>query len=126
MGTGLKVATFQQRFATLFEESEKTITELSKELHISNQTVSAWKTGARSPKEPTVIAIAKHFRVNVAWLMGFDVDKYEAVEKPPHFVIQNIKQFGHLLQYMTQDEYDFVVAAFDKARERMRAKGIEP
>ena len=126
MGTGLKVATFQQRFAALFEESEKTITELSKELHISNQTVSAWKTGARSPKEPTVIAIAKHFRVNVAWLMGYDVDKYEAVEEPAHIVIQNMEQFSHLLQYMTLDEYDFVVAAFDKARERMRAKGIEP
>lgn len=126
MGTGLKVATFQQRFAQLFEESEKTTTALAKELHISNQTVSAWKIGTRSPKEPTIIAIAKYFGVTVPWLMGFDVDKYEAVEEPAHFVIQNIKQFSHLMQYMTQDEYDFVIAAFDKAHERMKEKGIEP
>lgn len=126
MGTGLKVATFQQRFSTLFEESEKTTTALSKELHISNQTVSAWKTGARSPKAPTVIAIAKYFRVNVAWLMGFDVDKYEAMDETNHIVIHNMDQFSHLMQYMTQEEYEYVVAAFDKAHQRMKEKGIEP
>ena len=56
--------------------------------------------------------------------MGFDVEKTGAKAAKP-IVIQNMKQFGHLLQYMTQEEYDFVVAAFEKARERMRAKGIE-
>ena len=126
MGTGTKVATFQQRFAALFEESEKTITQLSKELHISNQTVSAWKTGARSPKEPTIITIARHFRVNVAWLMGFDVDKYETIEESNHIVIKNMDQFSHLLQYMTQEEYETVVTAFDMAYQRMKEKGKEP
>lgn len=75
MSTGRKVSTFKERFSTLFDESEKTIIELAKELHVSNQTVSAWKTGTRSPKEPTIIAIANHFGVKVDWLMGFDVPK---------------------------------------------------
>ena len=51
--------------------------DLSKDLHVSNQTISAWKVGARSPKEPTIIAIADHFGVSVKWLMGFDVPKYD-------------------------------------------------
>ena len=124
--TGLKVATFKERFNELCENNPQNASRIADDLRVSRQTVSAWRSGYRSPKEPTIIAIAKHFHVTVPWLMGFDVDKYETVEKHTHFVIQNMEQFGHLMQYMTQDEYDFVVAAFDKARERMREKGIEP
>lgn len=78
-----KVATFKERFSALFDESGKTIVDLSKELHVSNQTVSAWKLGERSPKEPTIIAIANYFGVSVQWLMGFDVDKSQTKEVKP-------------------------------------------
>lgn len=77
MSTSLKVSTFRERFAELYSESEKTMKDLSKDLHVSNQTISAWCVGTRSPKEPTIIAIADHFGVSVKWLMGFDVPKYE-------------------------------------------------
>jgi transcriptional regulator with XRE-family HTH domain len=92
MGTGLKVSTFQQRFATLFDESEKTITELAKELHVSNQTISAWKTGTRSPKEPTIIAIANYFGVRVDWLMGFDVEKKPSTRE---IIEQGFREYGY-------------------------------
>ena len=72
----LKVTTFKERFASLFDESDKTTIELAKELHVSNQTISAWKTGVRSPRDSTVYSIANFFGVNVEWLMGFAVDKY--------------------------------------------------
>lgn len=77
MSTSLKVSTFRERFTELYSESEKTMKDLSKDLHVSNQTISAWCVGTRSPKEPTIIAIADHFDVNVKWLMGFDVPKYD-------------------------------------------------
>lgn len=73
--THTKVTTFKERFSELSGESEKTITDLAKDLHVSYQTISAWRLGTRSPKEPTIIAIANHFGVDVAWLMGFDVPK---------------------------------------------------
>lgn len=123
MGTGIKVATFQQRFAVLFEESEKTITELSKELHISNQTVSAWKTGARSPKEPTIIAIAKHFKVNVAWLMGYDVDKMEPVEITTPIVIPDSNRFREIMENMSVADYELVMDAFARTEKKMREEG---
>lgn len=123
MGTGLKVATFQQRFATLFEESEKTIIELSKELHISNQTVSAWKTGARSPKEPTVIAIAKHFKVNVAWLMGYDVDKMEPVEESRPIFTPDSDKWRLIITNMTIEDYEMVRDAFNRTERRLREEG---
>ena len=75
MYTGKKVTTFQKRFSDLVEGSDKTITAIAKDLHVSNQTISAWKIGTRSPKAPTIIVIANYFGVSVEWIMGFDVDR---------------------------------------------------
>lgn len=122
MGTGLKVATFQQRFAQLFEESEKTTTALSKELHISNQTVSAWKIGTRSPKEPTIIAIAKYFGVNVAWLMGFDVEK--AAPKGQAIAIPDTAMFRKIMENMSVADYEIVMDAFYRTEKKMKEKGL--
>lgn len=78
---GNKVTTFQKRIAELLDESDQNISDLAKRLHVSRQTLSAWKSGTRSPKEPTIIAIADAFGVTVPWLMGFDVNKHKS-EKP--------------------------------------------
>lgn len=67
-----KVTDFRNRFGVLCSENEKPITDLAKELHVSYQTISAWRLGTRSPKEPTIIAIAHHFGIQPLWLMGFD------------------------------------------------------
>lgn len=86
MYTEKKVATFQKRFSDLIESSDKTITAIAKDLHVSNQTISAWKIGTRSPKAPTVIVIANYFGVCVEWIMGFDVDKKKGIHndtEPP-------------------------------------------
>jgi len=124
MGTALKVTTFQQRFSDLFEESEKTIMTLAKELHVSNQTVSAWKTGARSPKEPTIIAIAKHFGVSVEWLMGFDVDKEQPKEQDRKIVIPDSELFKKITEHMSYDDYQTVMAIYSKTYERMKEEGL--
>ena len=78
----LKITTFRERFSDLCESNPMSDTALAEKLHVSKQTVSAWRNGTRSPKEPTVIAIANHFGVNVAWLLGFDVGKFPEDEKP--------------------------------------------
>lgn len=70
-----KVSTFRERFSQLVEESGKTTVEIAKHLKVSNQTVSAWRTGSRSPKDLTVYAIAEYFNVRLSWLMGYDDPK---------------------------------------------------
>lgn len=79
MHTGEKVATFSERFSELVTEytTAKGLneTDLARNLDLSKQTISAWKSGKRSPKQPTVITIANFFNVSVAWLNGFDVEK---------------------------------------------------
>lgn len=75
---GKKVSSFSQRFAQLFNEyidNGGTQQELAKVLGVSRQTVGAWCTGERSPKQPTVEAIANKFHVDIAWLSGYDVQR---------------------------------------------------
>ena len=123
----VKVATFQSRFASLFDESEKTTTQLAKELHVSNQTISAWKTGTRSPKEPTILSIARYFGVTVEWLMGFNVKKEADVaeEKKREFTIfVPSKNVVKMTPYMTQEDYENVVKAFERAYEKMKELGV--
>lgn len=85
--TGKKIKTFRERFVELCNESPLGTVSLADKLHVSRQTINAWKVGTRSPKDLTVIAIAKHFGVSVEWLMGFDVQKettwidYQEVEE---------------------------------------------
>ena len=124
MYSGLLVSTFKDRFAELFAESEKTITALAKDLHVSYQTISAWKTGTRSPKEPTVIAIADFFGVSVPWLLGFDVEK-EAPKPKTAIVIPDSQLFQKIAHYMTTADYETVMGIFDKTYKKMKEMGIE-
>ena len=126
MYTGQRVSCFRDRFNELCEESEKTNTEIGKELHVSNQTASAWRLGTRSPKAPTVIAIASHFHVSVQWLLGFDVQKkpYDPItdsiqrQRTP-IIVPDSEHFVKLVHYMTQEDYITVMEAFYRANKRM-------
>lgn len=79
-----KISTFRDRFVELCESNPANDTALANALHVSKQTVSAWKMGIRSPRQPIIIDIANYFRVSVDWLMGFDVKK----ELTPHEMIE--------------------------------------
>ena len=120
--TNLKVSTFRERFTTLFEESEKTIKELSKDLHVSYQTISAWKLGTRSPKEPTIIAIAEIFGVDVRWLMGFDVEK-KAVKSSSPIIIPDSEKFRKVVSSMSVEDYETVMGIYEKTYKLMKERG---
>ena len=126
MYTGQRVSCFRDRFNDLFTESEKTNTGLGKELHVSNQTISAWRIGTRSPKSPTVIAIASYFKVSPQWLLGFDVQKepYDmAVDsarmRRTPIIVPDSERFVKLVHYMPQEDYIMVMDAFHRANEKM-------
>lgn len=121
--TGLRNSTFRERFTELFEESGKTVVELAKELHVSYQAISAWKTGARSPKEPTVVAIAKYFKVRVEWLMGFDVEK-DAPHGDAPIVVPDTAMFRKIMEYMSVADYEMVMEAFDRTYKKMKEMGV--
>ena len=69
------VSTFADRFTELTDG--KTVVEVGELLGISKATVSAYKTGVRSPKAPVLYHIANHYKVDPLWLMGMDMPKYK-------------------------------------------------
>ena len=119
MFTGKRVSNFQERFSQLVEESGKSLLKLSKELHISNQALSTWRTGQRSPKEPTIKAVADYFNVNVQWLMGFDVIK----KANRYIIVSNSEIFRKILMGMTPEDYETVMKIFEKTEIAMRERG---
>lgn len=68
------VSSFHERFSELCESNPYSDTELSRRLMVSKQAISAWKSGHRSPKTNTIIALAQHFDVDFKWLMGYNVN----------------------------------------------------
>ena len=71
------MADFTSRFNELLERESGSDSNLAKVLGVSKQTISAWKTGARSPKRPTIRTIAEYFGVGVPWLIGITNDETE-------------------------------------------------
>ena len=75
MYTYEKVTTFRERLNDICDETGRTDIEIASDLRVSKQTLSAWKLGNRSPREPMIITLANYFGVSTEWLMGFDVPK---------------------------------------------------
>ena len=67
--------TFQARLSILLDEYNGTDSDIAKGLNVSKQTISAWRSGTRSPKKPTIESVARYFNVNIPWLMGLDVER---------------------------------------------------
>ena len=121
MPTGQRVSNFKDRFNELFKESGKTNTDLGKELHVANQTISAWRHGIRSPKEPTVIAIADYFKVNVEWLLGFDVEK--RVRNQRTVFIPDSELFRKLILAMSPLDYEVMMDILERTNQKLRDLG---
>ena len=102
-------------------ELNMTMEDLGKAIGVQRSAINKYEKGLVDISSKKLAAIANALNVSIKSLLE-DVDDTDET----HIVIQNMEQFSHLLQYMTQEEYDFVIAAFEKARERMRAKGIDP
>lgn len=67
------MSSFQDRFNELLQRTGIDASTLAANLEVSKQTISAWKTGVRSPKRPVLKVIAKYFDVSLPWLCGLDV-----------------------------------------------------
>lgn len=121
--TGKKISSFQERFTELCDSSPQNDTAIANALHVSKPTISSWKSGVRSPKQPTAIAIADYFNVNVAWLLGYDVVR-GAVRKLGQreipIVVPDSERFVKLVHYMPQSDYIMVMEAFSRAEKKMR------
>ena len=120
--TGKKIMTFRDRFDELCNEESMNTTSLANALHVSKQTVSAWRIGTRSPKQPTVQSIADYFGVSVGWLMGYDVkrENEELKNRTISIVVPDSDRFVKLVHYMSTADYVMVMQAFERAEKKLK------
>lgn len=74
------MADFTSRFNELTARHPGSDTDLGAALGVSKQTISAWKSGKRSPKTPAVRSIAEYFGVGIPWLMGITDDEQAGMQ----------------------------------------------
>ena len=117
----MKTATNQERLNELFDADPRNDSAIAAELGVSKQTISAWRSGFRSPKKPMLIKIAELYHVSIEWLMGFDVER--STSGTP-IVIPDSDMFRKILKYMTSDDYNQVIEAFDRTYKRMKKWGV--
>lgn len=70
------VSSFPERLR-IAAQGSVSLTELAAKIGLSKQAVSAYATGVRIPKQPTLVALAAALQVNVDWLRGYDVPMRE-------------------------------------------------
>jgi len=117
----MKTATNQERLNELFDADPRTDSAIAAELGVSKQTISAWRSGFRSPKKPMLIKIAELYHVSIEWLMGFDVDKSSAGTP---IVIPDSDFFRKIMKYMSYSDYVIVMDAFNRTYDKMKAQGL--
>lgn len=117
----MKVSTNQERLNELFDSDSRNDSSIAAELGVSKQTISAWRSGFRSPKKPMLIKISEMYHVSIEWLMGFDVDRSSSGAP---VVIPDSVQFRILMENMSADDYDMVIDAFNRTYKKMKEKGL--
>ena len=67
-----------ERLNEVFDSDPRSDSMIADSFHVAKQTVSAWRSGARSPKKSKLVEIANFYGKDPMWFFGFDVpDKKE-------------------------------------------------
>ncbi|AKL96663.1 putative transcriptional regulator [Clostridium aceticum] len=72
---------FAERLKRLMEASSETVYSIAEIVHLSAPTISRYLNAEMAAKITTIEAIARHFRVNPVWLLGYDVPERLVEEK---------------------------------------------
>lgn len=118
----MKVATSVERLNDLFDSDSRSDTAIAKDLHISKQTLSAWRKGRRSPKKSVLVKISELYNVSIEWLLGFNVEK--CMDNSRSIVIPDTELFRKILLNMTPEDYKTVMEIFERTNLRMKENGL--
>lgn len=110
---------FAQRLQYLIDSTAETTYTLGEKLGLSAATISRYANAIMRPKVPTVIEMAKIFRVNPAWLMGYDVEMKDPDDGKPRKVSDEELMFALFGGEVTPDKLEEVkkFAEFIKSKE---------
>lgn len=74
------MSSFVPRLKELLASCEKSQSAISRELGVSKQKLSKWKTGYNEPSIDEIVTLARYFSVSCDYLLGADDDARPASE----------------------------------------------
>lgn len=82
---------FAERLGSLMDDFGYNTYTLAHAVSLTPGTISKYTNAKMEPKRSTIELLARHFNVNPAWLMGYDVDKWLDGQAPKAKSIPFIK-----------------------------------
>ena len=109
------VSTFQERLKLAL--SNVKACQLAENIGISKQAISMYVAGKRTPKRPTIEALARELGVNPLWLLGYDEPKY--IEKPTTVSSDGLDpEHMELLKSLSKADLDIVLSVARQMKQR--------
>lgn len=93
--TTFDILKFSERLKQLMEDSNYNTYTLADAVFLTPGTISKYANAKMEPKRNTIELLARHFKVNPAWLMGYDVDKWLDGQVPKVKTIPFIKSANY-------------------------------
>lgn len=90
---------------------DMSLTKLAINIGMSKQSISAYLSGTRIPKQPTIKAISEFLNVAPAWLMGYDVEKTPSkTELVDFYVDDNEKKLLKYYRICSDEDREELIA----------------
>ncbi|MFZ5645782.1 MAG: LexA family protein [Bacillota bacterium] len=102
--TSFNLLKFAERLKELMADSNENTYTLAEAVFMSPGTISKYANGKMEPSRKAIELLAKYFRVNPVWLMGYEVDKWLDGQAPK---VKNIPFFkrAYLKSEVKVDSY---------------------
>ena len=106
------------RIRTMRKSRNMTQEDLARAIDQSASSITMYETGRREPDLETLEAMADVFNVT----LGSIISGETRIESP--IFIPDTEKYTKVIRYMTDEEYECVIAAFKRAYQRMHEKGV--
>ena len=94
------------RIGELIDSSTKTLKQISKEVGINYETLSAYKRQIRYPKKQNAQILADYFGVSIPYLLGLD-ELRSSQEQAYHYFQEKISALESEVSRLSPYEYDY-------------------
>lgn len=99
--TKFDILKFAERLKELMDNAGYNTHSLAKAVFLSPGTISKYLNAKMEPQRSTIELLARHFQINPAWLMGYDVAKYLDGQLPKSKTIPFINRTNEVSGYKT-------------------------
>ena len=107
------------RIRVMRKSRNMTQEDLARAIDQSPSSITMYETGRREPDLETLEAMADVFNVT----LGSIVSGETRIETP--IFIPDSEKYTKVVRYMSDEDYDMVVAAFKRAYQKMLEKGVK-